>query len=135
MALYAADGIERALLRRRPVYQASDVARRLLQRWGGDVGRRLAARHTSSLGLALRVAYGAALGVLSSRGSSRSTARAALCRGVPIFAFELVAMPAFGATPPVRTWTRAEAAMLLFHTLVYGAVVQVVLRRPRTAPA
>lgn len=40
--------------------------------------------------------------------------------GAAIWICELGALPARGATPPLRDWPPREIALLLAHTLVFG---------------
>jgi len=75
--------------------------------------------------MALRFPYAALIG--SALGASRRwlPARplyAGAVLGAAVGAFELAVLPAVGATPSPRTWTRAERALFLVHTLVFGLV-------------
>lgn len=92
-----------------PVYAPERIAARLL-------GTRRAA-------LPLRTAYGTALGLAWSLGLGRTGLRfpwSGLAAGLGTFLLELVAMPATGATPPLRRWGRGEVPALAAQTLLFG---------------
>jgi hypothetical protein len=114
-ALALSDRFERAWLGRPPVYTPEHIVTRLF-------GRRPRLRARAA-GTILRCGYGLLIAAAWSRlVSSRTcgTWRRALGLGAAIFAFELVALPALGATPPLRRWSRAEKALLAWHTQVFG---------------
>jgi hypothetical protein len=78
-------------------------------------------RRDALMGAMLRWTYGPALGVLSHLLFARfHPARRALFTSAAILAFELCAMPATGATPPISTWRRRELLLLAVHTTVFG---------------
>ena len=102
------------------LYAAGSVARGLATRF---TKWKLAGRTQTVAGLALRWAYGPSLGALYARVRPQlplSVPAAAVCLAGGIFGFELLAMPALGATPPLRKWDRPQLAMLAAHTLAYG---------------
>jgi hypothetical protein len=117
-ALALGERFERRLAGREPVYAAGRVAARFAHRGGFAIGSRGARR----LGSALRWAYGPALafgrGWLPG-GRTPGLGRA-LSFGAMIYLGELLALPATGATPPVRRWPRRQAAMLGAHTLAFA---------------
>jgi len=109
LAVELSERLERAVLGDEPVYAAKRVARRL---FGPRVPGRL-----------LRWTYGPLLGLAAGRAlEGRSWPFAAEAAGVGccVFAFELAAMPAAGATPPVRRWPAGHVAALFVHTLAFG---------------
>jgi hypothetical protein len=117
-ALAVGERVEHLLAGREPVYAAGRVATRLARRGGLAVSSRGARR----LGSALRWAYGPAL-ALARRwvpGGRRPGLGRALSFGAMIYLGELLALPATGATPPVRRWPRGQAAMLGAHTLAFA---------------
>lgn len=102
------------------VYAPAAVARGLARRLAG---RRLPDGPAARLGLLLRWLYGPALGAVYAAGRSRLPApvvAGGVSFGAAIYLFELLAMPAFGATPPPRRWPRRELALLLAHTGAFG---------------
>jgi len=119
LALTCADLLEQKLLGRPQLYVPRAIAWRLFG------GRSLfdRARTASVRGLALRTIYSAGLGALYGtwrQSFPRSPTMAGLSLGAEIWAFELVAMPAIRAVPPLRQWPRAEIALLLAHALVFS---------------
>jgi hypothetical protein len=102
------------------LYAAAPVARGLASRW---VNRKLTGRTEALAGLALRWAYGPSIGAVYARVRPRlplSVPAAAVCLAGGILGFELLAMPALGATPPLGKWDRPQLWMLAAHTLSYG---------------
>src|SRR5687767_4942080 len=102
LAVEASEQLEAAWLGERPLYSAKDVARRL---FGGAVP-----------GPALRWPYGVLLGAVAGRlldGRRLGAVGEAVAVGGAVLAFELVAMPALGATPPLRAWPRRQLATLV----------------------
>jgi hypothetical protein len=122
-ALTCFEQIERALLAGTPPYAAVAVARGLLRRARDEPA---AAAGAHIVGLALRWLYGPALGAVYGawRGNraSRSVVRSGLFLGGAVYSFELLAMPASGATKPIRRWKPEELLLLLAHTSVFGLV-------------
>ena len=120
--------VDRRLLGRAPVYAAERIAGRL----AGRFGLRLDARRAKAAGLALRWTYGPMLGLtfatLEPRWSRRRGlwARAAELAAA-LLTFEVIGMPAVGATPPLRDWPRRERFLLGLHigafALVAGALL------------
>lgn len=108
-AVGVAERLERAALGEEPIYTSRRVAQRLSR------GR--------LMGWMLRVPYGLAIAIIAGRVLAgrkwRLLPEAALV-GAGVFALELAAMPAVGATPPLRCWPRGHRVALFFHTLAYG---------------
>jgi hypothetical protein len=117
-ALVVAERLERLVAGREPVYADGRVAARLAHRGGFAVGTRGALR----LGSALRWAYGPALAFARAwlPGGRTPGLGRALSFGAMIYLGELLALPATGATPPVRRWPRRQVAMLGAHTLTFA---------------
>jgi hypothetical protein len=113
-ALALSDRLERAWLGRAPVYAPDRIATRLFA-----LGSR---RRSRAVGAILRWSYGLVIAGAWNRlvPSPRASVRRALGLGAAILAFELWALPALGATPPLRRWSRAEKALLAWHTQVFG---------------
>lgn len=115
------------------LYAAGPVARGLAARF---MNRKLAGRVEAAAGLLLRWTYGPCLGAVYARVRPRlpvSVPVAGVCLAGGILSFELLAMPALGATPPLGKWDRPQLAMLGAHTLSYGfgtALAYEVLSRP-----
>lgn len=128
MALSVFELLEHALLGRAPVYTAEAVASGLLRR----LERRTGAVRARNAGLVLRWSYGCALGAahagLTQSGGHRLVLRSALTLSSVIYLFELVAMPATGATKPVRDWPRSELLLLFCHTSAFALVTAAVAR-------
>jgi hypothetical protein len=102
------------------LYAAGPVARGLASRW---IKRKLGKRGELLAGLALRWTYGPTLGAIYARFRPRlplSVPAAAVCLAGGILGFELLAMPALGATPPLGKWDRPQRWLLAAHTLSYG---------------
>jgi hypothetical protein len=115
--LTCADRLEQELLGRPAIYVPQAIARRL---FAPSVERR---RRMVACGMLLRAAYSASWGLLYSRlreGFPRSPVKAGIEFGAGICAFELLAMPAVRAVPPLREWPRREIALLFAHTLSFG---------------
>lgn len=129
LALVGADRIERAVLGRRPVYDPMVMALRLGLAENLDrVGR---------LAMAARLLYGSALGAAfgaSTFWRALPRARAGIAMGACIRAFERLALPRLGATPPTRHWEWRERLLLGFHTVVFG-LVNAACWRVLTGPA
>jgi hypothetical protein len=114
-ALSLSDRFERGWLGRPPVYAPGRIAARLF-------GLRSRSR-AGAVGAILRWSYGLLIAAAWSRlvpSRANGAWRRALGLGAAIFAFELIALPALGATPPLRRWSRAEKALLAWHTQVFG---------------
>jgi len=108
--------IDRRVLSRPPVYAADRIAGRL----AGRFGLRLGAGRAKAAGLVLRWTYGPMLGLafatLEPRWSHRRGwwVRAAELAAA-LLTFEVIGMPAVGATPPLRDWSRRERLLLGLH--------------------
>jgi hypothetical protein len=103
------------------LYAAGPVARGLAARF---INRKLAGRTEMVAGLLLRWTYGPSIGAVYARARPRlplSVPLAGVCLAGGILGFELLAMPALGATPPLGKWDRPQLRMLAAHTLSYGA--------------
>lgn len=119
-------------------HAAPYAARRIGARLAWRLARvRLHPAQARRVGRLLRYTYGPALGVACAGVAWRTRrwplALEALATGGALFALEWVGLPAVGATPPTRTWSRAERGALLAQTLAFGLVVGLVLRRPHGA--
>ena len=102
------------------LYAAGPVARGISARF---LNRKLAGTSELVAGLLLRWTYGPSIGAVYARVRPRlplSLPAAALCLAGGILGFELLAMPALGATPPLGKWDRPQLWMLAAHTLSYG---------------
>jgi hypothetical protein len=103
------------------LYAAGPVARGLAARF---INRKLAGRAERMAGLLLRWTYGPSIGAVYARVRPRlplSVPAAGVCLAGGILGFELLAMPALGATPPLGKWDRPQLWLLAAHTLSYGA--------------
>jgi hypothetical protein len=98
------DAIERQLLGGPPAYDVSAMGKRLFG--------------NARAGSALRWAYGPALAYVQ-----KKLRIPGLLFGPVVALGELVAMPALGATPPVRRWRRGEVAMLFVHATAFALLV------------
>ncbi len=106
LAVEASERVERGLLGELPVY----AARRL---FGGEAP-----------GALLRWVYGPLLGFVAGhllRRRRLEPVTQALAIAVTVCAFELVALPASGATPQLRQWPKSHLVLLPLHTLAFGA--------------
>lgn len=112
LLLEGADLVERRWLGRRPAYDT------------GKMGKRLFG--SSRKGEALRWVYGPSLALLQ-----RWLGLPALLFGPAVAAFELVALPLTGATPPVRRWKRGEVPLLFAHATAFALVASALERRSR----
>jgi len=102
------------------LYAAGPVARGLAARF---TTRKLAGRTQTLAGMMLRWSYGPCIGAVYARLRPRLSLpvpAAAVCLAGGVFGFELLAMPALGATPPLRKWDHPQLAMLAAHTLSYA---------------
>lgn len=120
-ALSVFERVEAAILGQRlPVYAAANVGGGLARRWLAGV---MLPPAEVRFGYLLRWLYGPSLGVLFMRLQPvlpRRPFAAGLCFAAGVFAFEVAVMPVVAATPPLRTWPRAERSLLLLHTAVFG---------------
>lgn len=118
-ALSAFERVERALLGRSPSYAAPEVGRALVRRLGMPCSDAFGRR----VGLLLRWLYGPTLGALGAMAfprSSRAVVRSGLCLSSAVYVFEILAMPATRATPPVRDWALRELILLFCHTSAFA---------------
>ena len=126
----AVEVLEREILGAPPTYRADAVTSRLAKRW---TGRSLTPETARWLGRAARWAYGsslaAAYGAVRPRRAPASLPRALALAGA-IYLFEILAMPALGATPPLRRWKPAERWLLLLHTAAFSIATEALLGRP-----
>lgn len=118
LAVTGADIIELAILGRRPTYAPALLVQRLSSRAHGASPSRTAAK----FGVALRWVYGPVLGLLSERlyPNDGGVVSRGLVIGGSVLAFELLAMPLVGATPPWMLWPWSDRALLPLHTLAFG---------------
>lgn len=115
-------GVESRLRRRQAVYDPSNLARRLARRYLGIRLSRDSARRAGDL---MRWSYGPSWGVpLAAVMGTRERARAwplwGLGLGAAVLGFELVMLPAVGATPPVSSWRRDELKLEVLNTMAFG---------------
>jgi hypothetical protein len=103
-ALRGADALEQRVLGRRPAYDVNAMGRRLFG--------------SARAGRALRWIYGPTLAIVQ-----KKLRIPAWIMGPTIALAELVAMPAVGATPPVRKWPRGEVPMLFAHATTFALLV------------
>jgi hypothetical protein len=128
LAVAALGPVERAVLRRPPVFAPSRIAKRLSTRAG------FALKHEHVAGFAMRATYGPTWAILWSRHSRfKSPLRSALALAASILVFEELAMPAVGATPPLSSWTTAEHLFVVAQALTYAAVAVLCDRGRRRA--
>jgi len=76
--------------------------------------------------MSLGAAYGAARHRLP-----KQPLLAGIVLGAGICTFEVVAMPAAGATPRIRAWPPGDLALLAVHTLGFGLASALVYERLR----
>jgi hypothetical protein len=93
-----------AAQRQEPIYAPERIAGRLVERY---LRRPLPGPERNTVGRFLRWTYGPSLG--SAFGEAEQMTQlpyplSGLCLGAAVWAFELVALPLTGATPPLRTW-------------------------------
>jgi hypothetical protein len=115
---------------RPPVYDPSQIAGRLAQH---HLDLRLDERQRRWAGHLMRWSYGPSwgvlLGVLAGRGRMRWTWPLwGLGLGGAVMAFEVIALPATGGTPPLASWNTDELCLDALNTSVYGLIVAAMLR-------
>lgn len=122
VALWLADVVEQTLAPGLIVYDP----RRLASKLFGVQGEKATAS-----GIMMRVAYSGMWGVLTSmtRGNSRANWVQVPALAAGIYAFEIVAMPMTGATPPFFKWPTKARTLLGLHTLVFSVVANKTLDR------
>jgi hypothetical protein len=118
LALASFEHIERLVLRRPPVYSPVAIAGRVARRTGISLTPR------SKRGLAAFLRWPYAYGLVTAREllaprRRRSLGRA-LALAAAIYSAELAALPATGATPPLRRWPRRERALLFAHVMAFS---------------
>jgi hypothetical protein len=120
---------ERRVLGHAPVYAPDRIAQRLL---GRALGRPTRARTQRLAGFLMRWSYGpllgAALGAALASLEAPWPVRGVLV-GAGVMLFELLAMPAMRATPPLERWDRAELPLLAAHSAAFGLVAEGVRAR------
>ena len=133
----AATGVEAILTEvecrvrgRRAVYDTSNLARRLARRY---LGLRLSPRSARRVGEAMRWSYGPNWGVIlalamGNRRRTRAWPLWGLGLGAAVLGFELVMLPATGATPSVSSWRRDELKLEVLNTMAFGIAAAGVLR-------
>jgi hypothetical protein len=112
--------LERRVLGREPLYTSTRITRRLARRLGVSLDEEQA----RVLGRLLRFVYGPALGLVRARLDRRPGLGRALRLGAAIWLFELLALPATGATPPLRRWPRGEKLLLAAHTTAFALAAE-----------
>lgn len=121
---------ESRLRGRRAVYDPSNLARRLAKR---HLGIRLSRASARRAGEVMRWSYGPTWGiVLAAATGSRRRTRAwplwGLGLGAAVLGFELVMLPATGATPPVSSWRGDELKLELLNTMAFGVAAAAFLQ-------
>jgi hypothetical protein len=116
--------LRNATLGHAPPYAARRIASRLL---GRVLHRPMRPPAALAWSLGLRFTYGPLLGLAWSR--IRTALPAApfargLLLGAGVFALEHLTFPLLHATAPARTWTRAEHALLLAQTSLFGLATE-----------
>jgi hypothetical protein len=114
---------------RRPVYAPDTMADRLSTRFPG---RPLSVTQGRSCGTVMHWSYGPAWGVAFAIGAERlqrqlSILRSGALLGTVIWSFELVALPATGATPPLRQWGMRQVLMDGAGAVAFGLCTSIVL--------
>ncbi len=112
--------LRNAALGHAPPYAARRIASRLL---GRALHRPVRARVALVGSLGLRFTYGPLLGLVWARlraALPASSLTRGLALGAGVWALEHLTFPMLRATSPVHTWTRAEHALLLAQTLLFG---------------
>jgi hypothetical protein len=116
--------LRNAVLGHTPPYAARRIAARLV---GRALHRPVGPRAALAWSLGLRCTYGPLLGLAWSRVRAAlpsSPVARGLLLGAGVWALEHLTFPLLRATPPPRTWTRAEKALLLTQTLLFGLVTE-----------
>jgi hypothetical protein len=121
-AVQLLDRLERRALGYPPVFAPAQLAAGLSRAWRG---RPLDRTQSARAGLWMRWLYGPAWGALYGMVRPRwrtTNVKAGVGFGAAVALFELAALPAARATPPLRTWDKRELAMLGAQTLAFGLV-------------
>lgn len=131
-------GVEGRLRGRRAVYDPSNLARRLARRY---LGIRLSRDSARRAGQVMRWSYGPTWGVLlavvmGAREPARAWPVWGLGLGAAVLGFELIMLPATGATPPVSSWRARELELEVLNTMAFGTAAAAFLRAlpPGRAP-
>lgn len=123
-------GTQSALRGKDAVYAPPNLVRRLARR---HLGIRLPRRSARRVGQAMRWSYGpgwgVALGVAMGEGRrGRSWPLWGLGLGLAVLAFEMILLPATGATPRVSSWRRDELRLEVLNTMAFGIAAAGILR-------
>lgn len=115
-------GTESRLRGRRAVYDPSNLARRLASRY---LRIRLSHRSARRAGHLMRWSYGPSWGALLAAGMGTRKASWVwplwgLGLGAAVLGFEVIMLPATGATPPVSSWSRDELKLEVLNTTAFG---------------
>lgn len=115
---------------RRAVYDPAQLARRLARRYLGVRLRPGAARRAGEV---MRWSYGPSWGVLlaaamGTRRRSRSWPLWGVGLGAAVLAFEVVMLPAVGATPPLSSWRGDELKLEVLNTIAFGTAAAAFLQ-------
>ncbi|ATB29647.1 hypothetical protein [Melittangium boletus] len=133
LAVSAWEPARDALLGHPPVYAVRSLATLGARRaWGV----RLSPRSALRWGLLARWLYGPAMGTLYAALRPRlpaSVRLGGLTLGAAVALLEHVAFPLLRVTPPWRTWSLGEKALLDLQVMLFGVVTEAVLSR-RTPP-
>ena len=116
---------------RKPVFAPSVMVSRMFH---AATGHSLNERVAGALGVGMRTGYGPSLAVLWTllrNGRCPRWVRDTCLLGGLIWAFEIAALPAVRATPPLRRWPRSDVALDLSNGLVFAAVTNAMLQRLR----
>ncbi len=123
LALALSDLLERAVIRGRPVYAPSALARRLFGTLARTPGR------AAAIGTAMRWIYGPLIGVAYAATLGRALRRrwpasrlwpAGLALGGAVYLFELIFLPLVGATRRLARWPARDKLLLAGHTGLFG---------------
>lgn len=116
---------------RKPVFTPDVmVSRMVVTATGHSLGPRVA----GVLGIGMRTGYGPSLAVLWTlllNGRRPRSVRDTCLLGGLIWAFEIAALPAVRATPPLRRWPIPDVALDLSNGLVFASVTNAMLHRLR----
>jgi NAD(P)-dependent dehydrogenase (short-subunit alcohol dehydrogenase family) len=131
LAVMFAGWIERALLRRRPVYAPARLARRLFAKTARTPAR------AGVIGNLMRWSYGPLIGLVYTASLGRLIRRrwpearswpAGLALGAAVYLFELLALPRSGATRRLARWPAADRLLLAGHTAAFGLTAEAARR-------
>ncbi len=114
---------------RKPVFTPALMVSRMVH---AATGHSLDRRVAGVLGGGMRAGYGPSVAVLWTllrNGRRPRSVRDTCLLGGFIWAFEIAALPAVRATPPLRRWPRPDVALDLSNGLVFAAVTNATLHR------